>query len=963
MKVRSLHVDGYGALADLDCAELSPGLVVVLGPNEAGKSTLRDFVTGMLFGFPNRRNDPHFRAPVRGGRHGGTLTFLDDAGGEWTVERYASPQRSLTVRLPDGRPGDEQDLLRVLGNASSSLFRTVFAIGLDELGTIATTSTDEARELLFASSIFGERRSATRAMRRLSEACGELARPRQGDARANRLARELDEIRAELQAARSEAAGYDARRRDVTRLEADMFARREGIRTLRERQRELDALERCWPVARRAESAATSLAALPPADPAAARFRDVASELKELYAEFSGHQERELRLDQLRRQQSGAASSAMGGLEQLGQEWSERKVRSGLAPELLAEQVRDIRQGLAERDSELAAARAVLERADAELAGRRADGDGSDDEALPDAGTLAARREAVSELRERLAEIDELSASVTAAAAALPSPGPATPSPAWVPAAVGVGVLVLAATAVALAAGRQLGFAGACAAVALLFAVAGIAVALTGRRSARAAAITAVTGGGGDAGADGRADDPEGAESAPGARKAATLARAHRRANQLAESLGLALPPSRVDAERLDIQLRRHHEQRQAADRRRTALGEAERGRAEAERAWRTASLAHSESMTRFGSWKRDHGLDEALDPDGALESLSTVAELRKAFVALDRIGAGIADLEPEVTLFRRRCEVIASRLDLAFEPPGLDGLGAWLEGLLDRWEDLSAIEARRAALMSDVADASADLDRSLGAGPDADRLGDELRAGEIWRWKQELERLTPRLDELTAGDETDVRAHQSATEALSELARSDRIATLEQQRAALEEELDETLHQYLVLGAARALLQETLDRHQRERQPAVIATAAEHFERVTAGRYSGLLADGGPEAIKVLTPSGASLDASSLSRGTLEQLYLCLRLGLAGTFAERGVSLPLVLDDVLVNFDADRAQAVAAELVKTAEHHQIVFMTCHRHLAGLMMSSAEAAAPAAGRVAARAQLVELGRV
>jgi uncharacterized protein YhaN len=161
------------------------------------------------------------------------------------------------------------------------------------------------------------------------------------------------------------------------------------------------------------------------------------------------------------------------------------------------------------------------------------------------------------------------------------------------------------------------------------------------------------------------------------------------------------------------------------------------------------------------------------------------------------------------------------------------------------------------------------------------------------------------------------------------------------------------------VLGTARSLLQRTLAQHERERQPAVIAKASDHFDRVTGGRYVSLLADSGVDgkrAIRVLSAKGELVDAANLSRGTAEQLYLCLRLGLADSFAERSVSLPVVLDDVLVNFDPDRARAVATELAASARSHQIIFMTCHPHLAELALR-------ASSEGPTRSQIVELDRV
>jgi uncharacterized protein YhaN len=151
-------------------------------------------------------------------------------------------------------------------------------------------------------------------------------------------------------------------------------------------------------------------------------------------------------------------------------------------------------------------------------------------------------------------------------------------------------------------------------------------------------------------------------------------------------------------------------------------------------------------------------------------------------------------------------------------------------------------------------------------------------------------------------------------------------------------------------------LLERTLKRHEQEHQPAVLARAGDRFAKVTGGRYTRLLPslgdEGAREAIRVLSTVGAEIDASSLSRGSVEQLYLCLRLGLAETFAERSEALPLILDDVLVNFDPGRAVSVAEALAETAEHHQVLFLTCHPHLEQLVRT-----------VAPEAQVVRLERI
>ena len=66
MRFESVHIDRYGCLADLSTGEEPlPSIVVVLGPNESGKSTFFSFLTTLLFGFhPANRAANHPYTPV-----------------------------------------------------------------------------------------------------------------------------------------------------------------------------------------------------------------------------------------------------------------------------------------------------------------------------------------------------------------------------------------------------------------------------------------------------------------------------------------------------------------------------------------------------------------------------------------------------------------------------------------------------------------------------------------------------------------------------------------------------------------------------------------------------------------------------------------------------------------------------------------------------------------------------------
>ena len=136
--------------------------------------------------------------------------------------------------------------------------------------------------------------------------------------------------------------------------------------------------------------------------------------------------------------------------------------------------------------------------------------------------------------------------------------------------------------------------------------------------------------------------------------------------------------------------------------------------------------------------------------------------------------------------------------------------------------------------------------------------------------------------------------------------------------------------------SALREFSEPILQEFTRTRQPAVLEEASSAFARVTAGAYQRILQEQDRESLIVLDRNAQHKRPEELSRGTAEQLYLCLRLGLASEFARRSVSLPLIMDDVLVNFDPERARAVAQELARFSAQHQILIFTCHPETAQL---------------------------
>ena len=79
MKITEIQIDGFGAWHDVQLDHVATGLTVFYGPNEAGKTTLMEFIRSVLYGFsPERR--ARYLPPVAGGRGGGGLNVFGAGG-------------------------------------------------------------------------------------------------------------------------------------------------------------------------------------------------------------------------------------------------------------------------------------------------------------------------------------------------------------------------------------------------------------------------------------------------------------------------------------------------------------------------------------------------------------------------------------------------------------------------------------------------------------------------------------------------------------------------------------------------------------------------------------------------------------------------------------------------------------------------------------------------------------------
>jgi uncharacterized protein YhaN len=140
------------------------------------------------------------------------------------------------------------------------------------------------------------------------------------------------------------------------------------------------------------------------------------------------------------------------------------------------------------------------------------------------------------------------------------------------------------------------------------------------------------------------------------------------------------------------------------------------------------------------------------------------------------------------------------------------------------------------------------------------------------------------------------------------------------------------------LLHRAHVLLEQTRAAVARDHQPPVLRDASRWLARLTEGRYPSITTAIDEARLEVHDADGGIWNPERLSRGTREQVFLALRLALIRDLGRHDVSLPIVMDDALVNFDDTRARSAARVLVEfVAEQgaeRQMLVLTCHEHVA-----------------------------
>ena len=198
-----------------------------------------------------------------------------------------------------------------------------------------------------------------------------------------------------------------------------------------------------------------------------------------------------------------------------------------------------------------------------------------------------------------------------------------------------------------------------------------------------------------------------------------------------------------------------------------------------------------------------------------------------------------------------------------------------------------------------------------------------------------ERQTLTDEIQRLEGLEQAAISAEHLAASNLAAIDTSDEAARAREEMESALARYRSGVRPWAQLKLAEALLSEVLKRHREKAQGPVVALAGRYFEMMTAGRFVRLVvdADGDKPMLLAQPAQGQPVGIAGLSEGTADQLYLALRLAALEVQRTPDRLMPLVLDDVLMTADDQRAACMLQALEAFSAGGQVLLFSHHQHL------------------------------
>ena len=280
-------------------------------------------------------------------------------------------------------------------------------------------------------------------------------------------------------------------------------------------------------------------------------------------------------------------------------------------------------------------------------------------------------------------------------------------------------------------------------------------------------------------------------------------------------------------------------------------------------------------------------------------------------------------------------------------------GIALFVRASRRKTENYEAAKQRRKILAKYKAESEADIAASIDEYLELYKNYAEAQRAEkesaealavVRRRQEQAESKTLTQLDFTGGDNQAAQLSRSLAEARAKCSRisaqmaehSGRLAAmgdplvLGSEISRMEAEYAEISAEYDAIALAIDTMRKADEDIQSRFSPALGKLAAEYMQFVTDGKYDGVMLDRDFSAAVHEAGGSVPRNAEYLSAGTLDLMYLAVRLAVCSLALPESANCPLIIDDALVNFDADRRRQAMALLEKIAQERQVILFACN---------------------------------
>lgn len=259
---------------------------------------------------------------------------------------------------------------------------------------------------------------------------------------------------------------------------------------------------------------------------------------------------------------------------------------------------------------------------------------------------------------------------------------------------------------------------------------------------------------------------------------------------------------------------------------------------------------------------------------------------------------------------------------------------------LLAPLEEFSQLQRNCASMKDDIRISAGGIDFAEFVGQ-AEGYDDAALAADIRDLKNELKQQRESEHEIRL-EQNDIQRKIDAIDGNSAVALAD------QQMMNLGSTAAEVANRCARLMIAQHILREQIGRYRESNQDPLLAKASDYFSAMACGEFTGLDTEYDDQGQRVIVGRRRSLGddppelvrVEQMSDGTRDPVFLALRLAYLQRRASQHEVMPLIVDDILIHLDDDRALATLQVLAEISTEMQVLFFTHHDRIRQLALSN-----------------------